>query len=139
MIAYHDNQAVLIQLSGQLDLETGKALSQTLTQLESPQGLWILDLSQVDFIDSAGLSALITGLHLANKRQSRLVLHRLKPSVKLVLEITRLDQVFEIIDTVTDLENTLNVTVETKALASVNPLAAWILHFYDQSWLRYLS
>lgn len=125
MISYHDNQAVLIQLSGQLNLETGKLLSQTLTQLEpTPHCLWILDLSQVDCIDSAGLSALITGLHLANKRQNRLVLHRLKPSVKLVLEITRLDQVFEIIDTTADLESTFNITPGTEVLASANPLAA---------------
>ncbi len=125
MIAYHDNQTVLIQLSGQLDLEAGKALNQTLTQLEpTSHRLWILDLSQVDFIDSAGLSALITGLHLANKRQSRLVLHRLKPSVKLVLEITRLDQVFEIIETGTELEHTLSIVAGTEALAAVKPLAA---------------
>lgn len=125
MISYHDNQAVLIQPSGPLDLETGKLLSQTLTQLElTPHCLWILDLSQVDSIDSAGLSALITGLHLANKRQNRLVLHRLKPSVKLVLEITRLDQVFEIIDTPADLESTFSITPGTEALAAANPLAA---------------
>jgi anti-anti-sigma factor len=125
MIAYHDNQAVLLQLSGQLDLETGKILSQTLTQIESiPHRLWILDLSQVDFIDSAGLSALITGLHLANKRQSRLVLHRLKPAVKLVLEITRLDQVFEIVENSSELERNLNLLSGTEALEAAKPLAA---------------
>lgn len=125
MIAYHDNQAALIQLSGPLDLETGKLLSQTFTQLEpTPYHLWILDLSQVDFIDSAGLSALITGLHLANRRQNRLVLHRLKPSVRLVLEITRLDQVFEIIDTTAELESTFSVTSGTEVLTSIKPLAA---------------
>lgn len=125
MIAYHDSQAVLIQPSGQLNLETGKILSQTWAQLEAiPHRLWILDLSQVDCIDSAGLSALITGLHLANRRQSRLVLHRLKPSVKLVLEITRLDQVFEIVETSADLERTLSIMAGSEVLASIGPLAA---------------
>lgn len=125
MIAYHDNQAVLIQPSGQLDLETGKLLSQTFMQLESASHqLWIVDLSQIDFIDSAGLSALITGLHLATKRQSRLVLHRLKPSVKLVFEITRLDQVFEIIETSAELERTLSIITGTEVLAAAKPLAA---------------
>jgi anti-sigma B factor antagonist len=125
MIAYHDNQAVLIQPSGPLDLETGKVLNQTFTQLEAVHHrLWILDLSQVDFIDSAGVSTLIAGLHLANKRQSRLVLHRLKPAVKLVLEITRLDQVFEIAQTASDLEMILNGIAGTEALAAVKPLAA---------------
>jgi anti-sigma B factor antagonist len=125
MIAYHDSQAVLLQPHGPLDLETGKRLSQVLTQLESiPHRVWILDLSHVDFIDSAGLSALITGLHLANKRQSRFVLHQLKPSVKLVLEITRLDQVFEIIETSAQLERILSLTAENETLTAVKPLAA---------------
>ncbi len=125
MIAYHDNQTVLIQPCGQLDLEAGKMLSQTFMQLDPiPSQLWILDLSQIDFIDSSGLSALITALHLAKNRQSRLVLHHLKPSVKLVLEITRLDQVFEIIETTAELERTLSVIAGTELLATAKPLAA---------------
>ncbi len=125
MIAYHDSQAVLIQPSGQLDQETGKTLSQTLMQLDLKSNqVWILDLSHIDFVDSAGLSALITGLHLANKRQNRLVLHRLRPSVKLVFEITRLDQVFEIVETSAELERTLSIIAGTEGLAAAKLLAA---------------
>jgi anti-sigma B factor antagonist len=94
---------VLIQPRGRLDHEGGAGLRNKLSEIEPEQHrLWIVDLAQVDFIDSAGLVALINGLNLASTHQCRMVLQNPHPAVKLVLEITRLDQVFDLLETCLD-------------------------------------
>jgi anti-sigma B factor antagonist len=56
-----------------------------------------VDLSQTSFIDSAGLGALI-GLHkTASNRRGRLVLVNPQPAVQQILELTRLDHLFEMV------------------------------------------
>ncbi|MEI6175612.1 MAG: STAS domain-containing protein [Verrucomicrobiota bacterium] len=55
------------------------------------------DCSNLDFVDSSGLGALISMQKLANERGGKLRLLSLKPSVVQVLELTRLHRVFEIV------------------------------------------
>jgi anti-anti-sigma factor len=99
MISYQNNKTILLQPSGRLDLEGGLALKQQLDAIKFDHySLWILDLTHIDFIDSAGITALITGHKLAVTHQCRFVLYNPCPAVRLVFEITRLDQVFEIYD-----------------------------------------
>jgi anti-anti-sigma factor len=99
MTAVVNSAFALLQPQGHLDAQGGKNLRQQFSQLESgQQSLWIVDLSHVDFIDSAGLMALMAGLKAASRTKSRLVLSQLRPAVKLIFEITQLDQAFEIID-----------------------------------------
>jgi anti-sigma B factor antagonist len=94
-----EHKSVLIEPLGRLDCEGGASLRHRLSTIEPQRhSLWIVDLAKVDFIDSAGLVALIGGLKLARKHQCRLVLHDPHPAVRLVFEITRLNQVFEIIE-----------------------------------------
>ena len=55
----------------------------------------VLDLTQVRFIDSSGLGAIVATMkHLAPER--RLVLAGLTPPVEKVFRLTRMDSVFEI-------------------------------------------
>uniref|UniRef100_A0A832H5Y7 Anti-sigma factor antagonist n=1 Tax=Oscillatoriales cyanobacterium SpSt-402 TaxID=2282168 RepID=A0A832H5Y7_9CYAN len=122
MITYRKGNSVLIQPNGQLDLDGGMALRHKLTEVICDRhDLCIVDLTDVEFIDSAGLTALIHGLNLALENRCRLTLHNPHPSVKLVFEITRLDQVFEIVES-TDLEKGFSATPE-RILNSV-PLAS---------------
>ncbi|NNE52143.1 MAG: STAS domain-containing protein [Sulfitobacter sp.] len=61
--------------------------------------LVLLDLSQVDFIDSSGLGALVGSMKaLAPERELRLA--GMTPPVRKVLELTRMDTVFTLYDTV---------------------------------------
>lgn len=61
----------------------------------------ILDLSQVSFIDSSGLGAIVATMkHLAPDR--RLVLAGLTPPVEKVFTLTRMDSVFNIYLTLED-------------------------------------
>lgn len=100
MITSCNNNLVVVQPKGGLDLQSGKALRQALCDIcPNHHSCWVIDLTHVDFINSDGLAALLSGLHLANEKQCRLALHNPHPSVKLVFEITRVDELFEVIET----------------------------------------
>lgn len=57
----------------------------------------ILDMSQVDFMDSSGLGALIA-IHKAMPAGHRLILRGPRPNVQRVFRLTRMDTVFHIED-----------------------------------------
>ena len=54
--------------------------------------LLIVNMENVDFVDSEGLQKLIASLNLMKSQQSNLLLCSLKPSVRILFEITRIDQ-----------------------------------------------
>lgn len=59
----------------------------------------ILDLSQVQFVDSSGLSAILTANRLWSDNKSFIITGLQSPSVKRLFEISRLDKVLTIIPT----------------------------------------
>lgn len=59
----------------------------------------ILDLSGVHFVDSSGLSAILTANRLWSEGKSFLIAGTLHPSVRRLFEISRLDTVLTIIPT----------------------------------------
>lgn len=61
----------------------------------------ILNLSQIEFIDSSGLGAIVAAMkQLGNSR--RLELAGLTPAVEKVFRLTRMDTVFRLFDTLDD-------------------------------------
>jgi len=98
MMLIHEDKCVLFQPQGRLDLQGGLNLERQLARVSSDQPpIWVVDMAYIDFVDSAGLLSLVNALEVALRRRSRLILCGLCPSVRVVLEITRLDQVFEIV------------------------------------------
>jgi anti-sigma B factor antagonist len=55
-----------------------------------------VNLSGVRYIDSSGIATLVEGLQLARSRKCRFVLFGLQREAKEVLELARLDKIFEI-------------------------------------------
>ncbi|MBD2021809.1 STAS domain-containing protein [Leptolyngbya sp. FACHB-36] len=103
MVFLEESKSVLIQPQGLLDSQGGASLQQQISAIEHQRyPLWILDLSQVEFIDSAGLFALVSGLNTASRNQCRLVVCNLPPAVQIIFEITQLDQAFEIFESQAD-------------------------------------
>ena len=75
---------------------------------EQPTERIILDLGQVEFLDSSGLGAVVGSMKQLG-RQRKLDLVGLTPSVEKVFRITRMDSVFRIFpDTNTALQDTAN-------------------------------
>ncbi|HEY9617905.1 MAG TPA: STAS domain-containing protein [Microcoleaceae cyanobacterium] len=120
MILSQDNKFALLQPQGCLDSGGGSKLQEQVGAIASDTyKLWVIDLAQVDFIDSSGLVALIAALNRANKHRCRLVVCNLRPAVRLIFDITRLDQAFEIFDSQSAALNTLlPVSAETVSVAA---------------------
>ena len=102
-------QLILFQPQGRLDLQGGMTLGEQMADL-APQrdDLWVIDLAAVDFMDSSGLVALVTGLKAARQSGCRLVLCNVQAPVRLIFELTQLDLVFEIFDTYEDILTIVN-------------------------------
>ncbi len=62
----------------------------------------ILDLSQVTFVDSSGLSAILTGNRLWKETGTFVVAGELHPAVTKLIQISRLDTVLILIPTVSE-------------------------------------
>jgi anti-anti-sigma factor len=58
----------------------------------------LVDMKEVEFIDSAGLVALVKGFRLAQSLDRRFSLCSVSPSLRMIFEITQLDEVFEIFE-----------------------------------------
>lgn len=58
----------------------------------------LVNLEAVEFMDSAGLMALVKGFRLAESLGRRFVICSLAPSVRIMFELTQLDKAFEIYD-----------------------------------------
>jgi anti-sigma B factor antagonist len=105
-------QVILFKPQSSIDLEGGMVLSKQMAQV-IPQAnqLWVIDLAEVNFMDSSGLVPLVKGLKAARQSGCRLVLCNVQTPVRLILELTQLDSVFEIFDTYEDI-----FTVKDKSL-----------------------
>lgn len=64
----------------------------------------LVDLGAVTFIDSAGLMALVSGLKQAKKMGRRFSICSVSPGIRMILELSQLDRVFEIFDNVDSFE-----------------------------------
>ncbi len=105
-------QLIVLQPQGRLDLEGGKTLEKQLAGIvPQRQDLWVIDLAKVDFMDSAGLVSLVTGLKAARKSACRLVLCNVQDAVRLIFELTQLDSVFEIFESYDAVLTTVNAPV----------------------------
>ena len=58
----------------------------------------LVDMSKVEFLDSAGLMALVGTFRLAQRMGKRLSLCSIAPNVRMIFELTQLDRVLEIFD-----------------------------------------
>lgn len=58
----------------------------------------LVDLEKLQFIDSAGLMVLVSGLKLAQLFGCRFSLCSISPAIKIIFELTQLDEVFEILE-----------------------------------------
>jgi anti-anti-sigma factor len=93
------NEHIILHPQNCLDSKAGSLLREQLAEIVPDRHkLWIIDMAAVDFIDSSGICALVAGLNAARRRGCRLVICNLSATVRLIFEITQLDQLFEIFD-----------------------------------------
>ncbi|WP_030345934.1 STAS domain-containing protein [Streptomyces sp. NRRL S-1022] len=87
----------LVTVSGQLDLHTAQGLADALEPLLGGRDQAVLvDLSGVTFLDSTGLTCLITAYRTARTTGARLALIAPSAPVRTMLELTGVDQVLDV-------------------------------------------
>ncbi|MBD0267570.1 MAG: STAS domain-containing protein [Cyanobacteria bacterium Co-bin8] len=90
----------IFQPSGFLNASNASQFQVELTsriQAADASGL-VVDMSQVESLDSAGLISLVSALKLARQLSKPFCLCSVPPSLRIVFELTQLDRAFEMID-----------------------------------------
>ena len=87
----------MIRLKGRMDLEGSEAVDLKLTSLVAVRkGFVIVDLAEVEFMSSIGVSVLVRVARACMQRQGRLVLLSPRANVQDVLVRTQIDQIIPI-------------------------------------------
>lgn len=94
------NEIFIVEMSGSLDVALQKELREDLSRAVSPGNDSVLDFSGVSFIDSSCLGALVSLLKGIREAGGDFKLANLADDVRSIFQITRLERVFEIFDTV---------------------------------------
>jgi anti-anti-sigma factor len=87
----------VLPLKGEIDLHVSPSVAASLNAMieKKPRRL-VVDLSDVTYIDSAGLAALIQAMQKVEGYGGKFLLAGLQETVRSIFEISRLDQVFQI-------------------------------------------
>jgi anti-anti-sigma factor len=92
-----DQQAdrTVLSVVGEIDMQSAAALRERVEALDVSHGTLVLDLDGVGFVDSSGLGALLGIKKRQDRAGGRLVLSSLSPAVARIIEITKMDRVFD--------------------------------------------
>ena len=88
---------VVVALAGEIDVATAGAVTEAFAEAasrEGPGGCLCGDLSGVTFLDSTGLTALVTARRACEERGIEMVLVGAAGSVRRVLALSRVDSLF---------------------------------------------
>ena len=95
----NDGGRVILDLAGDVDMHSSPALREELLKVVNRgSDVVVINLQDVEFMDSSGLATLVEALQLTRKQKSKLKLINLCHRVRSIFEIARLDAIFEIFD-----------------------------------------
>ncbi|OPZ87560.1 MAG: Anti-sigma-B factor antagonist [bacterium ADurb.Bin429] len=90
----------VLRLSGELDLGSVPEVRKAIRGfIEEGQVHFLINLTELDFIDSSGLGVLVGGLARVRERQGEIKLVCANRRILRVFEMTRLTQLFDIYET----------------------------------------
>lgn len=93
-----DDTTAILAASGEIHVSTAPELAERLTAaIAAGRTRLVLDFSDVEFIDSTGLSVLLNALRRLARADGALVLVCTNPTVLRLFEITRLDSTFDLV------------------------------------------
>ena len=91
---------IIIRVCGEVDLYSSPVLREAILKgISSGSGTVSVDLREVLYMDSSGVATLVEGLKASGKKGAAFVLLSPSEAVMKVLQLSRLDAVFEIKDT----------------------------------------
>ena len=96
--AEFDGDFVLVRVRGEVDLSWSQNLRKTILDALARARVMGVELSEVSYIDSSGIAALVEGFQSARGKGQRFALVAASESVRAVLQLARLDRVFPMVD-----------------------------------------
>ena len=95
-----DDAGVIVTVPGEhLDVGNSKSFREALQPVLEENATVLLDLSEVDFIDSSGLGSLLSCLRTMNAKDGDLRLFGMRKPVQAMFELVRMHRLFAIYDT----------------------------------------
>lgn len=99
----HTESADVLSLIGELDMVSSpRFVCQAAEALRAGAKRLLVELDGVDFVDSAGLAALLNVLRRSTAAKARMILVGVQPPVRSVLAQTRLEREFTFAENVAD-------------------------------------
>lgn len=100
MINKVENQSdvMVVGLQGALEVSLQQTLKSELEKVAAQQSDLVLDFSEVSFIDSSCLGALVSLTKVLRAERGDIKIVHLNDDVRSIFQITRLDRIFEIFD-----------------------------------------
>lgn len=90
-------QAAVVHVAGEVDMHRSPQLRDRLHMLDTKKVTRVvIDLSEVPYMDSSGIATLVEAMQKYKRADTALTLASLQPRVKAVVEIARLDQIFDL-------------------------------------------
>ena len=98
-----ESGAAIISVSGEVDLYSSPDFRTALLKMTEQKGAQIIvDLADVPYMDSSGLATLVEGYQKTTGNGGSLAIVNLQKGVREVFELSNLDQIFDIFDTIAD-------------------------------------
>ena len=94
--------ATIVALSGDVDLQTSPEVRQGLLECLEKHDKVVVDMSQVNYIDSSGVASLVKAFQVSRKKGSSFALAHISAAALRVLNLARLDKVFSIFENIED-------------------------------------
>lgn len=91
-------EQILLSVAGEIDMQSSADLRSQVDELETSRRTLVLELAGVTFVDSSGLGALLGIKKQQERAGGRLVLAGVSPAVARIIEITKMDRVFDRLD-----------------------------------------
>ncbi len=93
--AHYETQLVIAAVEGRFDAHGIEHFtSQVVEQVDADSSNVILDLSEVEFMDSSALAGIVKTLKRTMQHGGSLILVNPSSAARIILELTRLDEVF---------------------------------------------
>ncbi len=98
--ARRDDKTTIFDVSGDIDFANSPEIRQSVLHeiREARVPRVVVNLSQVPYIDSSGVATLVEGLKASRDLGSRFILFGLSTSAREVMQLSRLNKVFEVYD-----------------------------------------
>jgi anti-sigma B factor antagonist len=89
----------VIEMYGEIVMANSPSIREQIQEIiNRGKGQVLIDLKDVNFMDSSGLSVLVSALKTIRLKNGNLALLKLSPEVKTLIELTRLHQIFDIFE-----------------------------------------